>query len=83
MRISLVISYKVTPQTLPQPITSKHQPSIWSKVVAAREFGSLAALVIMIMVIAVSIPQFAQWENIVNITVDVVAAGNVDQFVKK
>ena len=50
---------------------------------AAREFGSLAALVIMIMVIAVSIPQFAQWENIVNITVDVVAAGNVDQFVKK
>jgi ribose transport system permease protein len=55
-------------ETLPQSVSLKHQPSIWSKVVAIREFGSLAALVIMILVIAIFIPQFAQWENIVNIT---------------
>ena len=33
-----------------------------------REAGTLAALVIMVLVIAVAIPQFRQWENVVNIT---------------
>jgi ribose transport system permease protein len=55
-------------ETLPQSVSLKHQPSIWSKLVAIREFGSLAALVIMILVIAIFIPQFSNWENMVNIT---------------
>ena len=33
-----------------------------------REAGTLAALVLMLLVIAVAIPQFRQWENVVNIT---------------
>ena len=33
-----------------------------------REAGTLAALVLMVLVIAVAIPQFRQWENVVNIT---------------
>jgi hypothetical protein len=35
----------MTPQALPQPVISKHQPSVWSKLVAIRKFGSLGALV--------------------------------------
>ena len=35
---------------------------------AIREFGSLAASIIMVLVIANFVPQFSQWENLVNIT---------------
>jgi hypothetical protein len=33
-----------------------------------REAGTLAALVLMVLVFAVAIPRFRQWENVVNIT---------------
>jgi ribose/xylose/arabinose/galactoside ABC-type transport system permease subunit len=55
-------------ETVPQSLSSKHQASTWSKLLAVREFGSFAALIIMILVIAIFIPQFSNWENIVNIT---------------
>jgi ribose transport system permease protein len=43
-------------------------PSTWSRVLAIREVGSLAALIIMLLVLTIAIPQFGQWGNIVNIT---------------
>ena len=56
-------------ETLPESASPKsHHASIWSTLVAIREFGSLAALIIMILVIANFILQFSQWENLVNIT---------------
>jgi ribose transport system permease protein len=55
-------------ETVSQSLSSKHQASTWSKLLAVREFGSFAALIIMILVIAIFIPQFSNWENIVNIT---------------
>jgi ribose transport system permease protein len=46
----------------------KVRPSTWSRILAIREVGSLAALVIMLLVLTIAIPQFRQWGNIVNIT---------------
>jgi ribose transport system permease protein len=42
--------------------------SVLSRILAVREFGSLAALIFMVVIIAVSIPQFRQLENIINVT---------------
>jgi ribose transport system permease protein len=53
---------QTNPQTAPEPA------STWSKLFAIREAVTLAALVLMLLVIAVAIPQFRQWENAVNIT---------------
>jgi ribose transport system permease protein len=47
---------------------SKPRQSVLSRILAVREFGSLAALIIMVLIIAISIPQFRQFENIVNVT---------------
>ena len=41
----------------------KAQDSMLSRMLAVREFGSLAALILMVLIIAVSIPQFRQVEN--------------------
>jgi Periplasmic binding protein domain len=42
------ISSKMSFESLPESASSKHhKPSIWSKIVAIREFGSLVALAIM------------------------------------
>jgi ribose transport system permease protein len=46
----------------------KAQPSILSRMLAVREFGSFAALILMVVIIAVSIPQFRQLENLINVT---------------
>jgi ribose transport system permease protein len=46
----------------------KPRQSVLSRILAVREFGSLAALIIMVVIIAVSIPQFRQFENIINVT---------------
>jgi ribose transport system permease protein len=59
---------QISPQTAPEPVSPKARPSTWSKIFAMREAGTLAALVLMLLVIAVAIPQFRQWENVVNIT---------------
>ena len=62
-------------ETLPQTASSKHhQPSIWSKVVAIREFGSI-----------ISLKEATEGKKIENVDtgVDVVDASNVDQFTKK
>ena len=55
-------------QTATEPVNHKAHSSTLSKVFAIREAGTLAALVLMVLVIAIVIPQFRQWENIVNIT---------------
>ena len=55
-------------QTATEPVSHKAHSSILSKVFAMREAGTLAALVLMVLVIAIVIPQFRQWENVVNIT---------------
>ena len=56
-------------ETLPESASPKsHHASIWSTLMAIREFGSLAASIIMVLVIANFVPQFSQWENLVNIT---------------
>ncbi len=47
---------------------SKPRQSVLSRILAVREFGSLAALILMVVIIAVSIPQFRQLENIINVT---------------
>lgn len=39
-----------------------------SRMLAVREFGSFAALIIMIVIIAAFIPQFRQIENVINVT---------------
>jgi ABC-type sugar transport system ATPase subunit len=44
----------------------KAQHSTWSRMLAMREAGTLVALVLMVLVIAVAVPQFRQWENFVN-----------------
>jgi ribose transport system permease protein len=44
------------------------RPSTWARVLAIREVGSLAALLLMLLVLTVAIPQFGQWGNLVNIT---------------
>src|ERR1700726_1566604 len=59
---------QMSPQTAPEPVSPKVRTSTWSKVLAMREAGTLAALALMVLVIAVAIPQFRQWENVVNIT---------------
>src|SRR4051794_40664556 len=59
---------QMSPQTVPESVSPKAHPSAWSRVLAMREAGTLAALVLMLVVIAAAIPQFRQWENIVNIT---------------
>ena len=46
----------------------KARQSVLSRILAVREFGSLAALILMVVIIAVSIPQFRQLENIINVT---------------
>jgi ribose transport system permease protein len=46
----------------------KPRHSLLARILAAREFGSLAALLIMVLIIAVSIPQFRQIENLINVT---------------
>ena len=46
----------------------KTRQSVLSRLLAVREFGSLAALIIMVVIIAVSIPQFRQVENLINVT---------------
>jgi ribose transport system permease protein len=56
------------PPSEPTSSDSKAGPSIWSRIFAVKEVGSLAALVIMLLVLTIAIPQFGQWGNIVNIT---------------
>jgi ribose transport system permease protein len=46
----------------------KPRHSLLARILAAREFGSLAALLIMVLIIAVSIPQFRQIENLIKVT---------------
>jgi ribose transport system permease protein len=53
---------------VPESVSRTVRASTWSRLLAMREAGTLAALVLMVLVIAVAIPQFRQWENIVNIT---------------
>src|SRR6202035_684132 len=59
---------QISPPTAPEPVSPKIGTSAGSKIFAMREAGTLAALVLMLLVIAVAIPQFRQWENLVNIT---------------
>jgi len=54
-------------QTVAAGEPKTHQ-SVLSRLLAVREFGSLAALIIMVVIIAVSIPQFRQIENLINVT---------------
>ena len=58
----------MSPQTASESVSPKIRNSTWSRVLAMREAGTLTALIIMVLVIAVAIPQFRQWENLVNIT---------------
>jgi ribose transport system permease protein len=46
----------------------KTRHSLLARLLAVREFGSLAALIIMIVIIAAFIPQFRQIENVINVT---------------
>src|SRR5438132_5844391 len=59
---------QMSPQTVPESVSHKVHTSTLSKVLAMREGGTLAALVLMVLVIAAVIPQFMQLEYIVNIT---------------
>src|SRR3984885_2565047 len=59
---------QISPRTAPESVSAKIGTSAWSKIFAMREAGPPAALVLMLLVIAVAIPQFRQWENVVNIT---------------
>src|ERR1700745_1823680 len=59
---------QMSSQTAPKSASPKAQHSTWSRMLAMREAGTLVALVLMVLVIATAIPQFRQWENIVNIT---------------
>jgi ribose transport system permease protein len=54
-------------QTVAAGEPKTHQ-SVLSRLLAVSEFGSLAALIIMVVIIAVSIPQFRQVENLINVT---------------
>ena len=62
---------------MPSPLETKRgetpsdrqvAPSTWSKIFAIKEVGSLAVLLVMLLVLTIAIPQFGQWGNIVNIT---------------
>src|SRR5262245_47261869 len=71
-------------QTASESVSHKAQSSTLSRVFAMREAGTLAALVLMVLVIAIVIPQFRQWENVVNITrnfsfVGIVALGRAQR----
>ncbi len=46
----------------------KTHHSLLARILAVREFGSLAALIIMVVIIAAFIPQFRQVENLINVT---------------
>jgi len=59
---------QMSPQTVPESVSPKVRTSTLSSVLAMREAGTLEALVLMVLVIAAAIPQFRQWENVVNIT---------------
>src|SRR5246127_2901553 len=59
---------QMSPQTAPESVSPKVHTSTLSKFLAMREGGTLAALVLMVLVIAAAIPQFRQLENMVNIT---------------
>src|SRR5258708_8753530 len=59
---------QMSPQTAPEPVSHKVHTSTLSRFLAMREGGTLAALVLMVLVIAAAIPQFRQLENMVNIT---------------
>jgi ribose transport system permease protein len=58
----------MSPQTVPESVSPKIRTSTWARILAIREVGTVAALILMLLVIAVFIPQFRQWGNIVNIT---------------
>src|SRR6201984_2157109 len=59
---------QMSPQTVPEPVSPKVHTSTLSRVLTMREGGTLAALVLMVLVIAAAIPQFRQLANMVNIT---------------
>src|ERR1700732_2821707 len=59
---------QMSPQTAPKSVSPKVHTSTLSRFLAMREGGTLAALILMALVIAVAIPQFRQLENMVNIT---------------
>src|SRR6201996_4883382 len=59
---------QISPPTAPEPVSPKIRTSTLSKVFAMREAGTLAALVLMLLVIALAIPQFRDLQNITNIT---------------
>ena len=54
-------------QTVAEDAPKTHH-SLLARLLAVREFGSLAALIIMIVIIAAFIPQFRQIENLINVT---------------
>jgi ribose transport system permease protein len=54
-------------QTVAEDAPKTHH-SLLARLLAVREFGSLAALIIMIVIIAAFIPQFRQVENLINVT---------------
>jgi ribose transport system permease protein len=54
-------------QTVAEDAPKTHH-SLLARLLAVREFGSLAALIIMIVIIAAFIPQFRQIENVINVT---------------
>ena len=54
-------------QTVAEDEPKTHH-SLLARLLAIREFGSLAALIIMIVIIAAFIPQFRQIENVINVT---------------
>src|SRR3982074_1268491 len=58
----------MSPQAASQPVSSPIRLSTWARILAIREVGTVAALILMLLVIAVFIPEFRQWGNIVNIT---------------
>jgi hypothetical protein len=58
---------KAGPQTASESLSPKIRTSTGSKVFVMREAGTLAALVLMVLVFAVAIPRFRQWENVFNI----------------
>ncbi len=54
-------------QTVAEDAPKTHH-SLLARLLAVREFGTLAALIIMIVIIAAFIPQFRQIENLINVT---------------
>src|SRR6202051_219983 len=59
---------KTNPQIAPDSVSPKISTSTWSRVLAMREAGTLAALILMVLVLVVFIPQFRDLQNIINIT---------------